>query len=108
MSLVQLDPIFRAAHLQLKPRTPVPSIQAEYFPFAGLTHTARYREDRLLIRVSDLFVDAPQPVMQALATILLAKLYRRPVDSDIHDTYRRFIVGSEIQERARLARTQRG
>ena len=108
MSDVQLDPIFRAAHLQLKPRTPVPPIQAEFFPFAGLTHTARYREDRLLIRVSDLFVDAPQPVIQALAVILLAKLYRRHVATDIHDTYRRFVVGNEIQERARLARTERG
>jgi len=105
---VLLDPIFRAAHLQLKPRTPVPPIQAEFFPFAGLTHTARYREDRLLIRVSDLFVDAPQPVIQALAVILLAKLYRRHVAADIHDTYRRFVVASEIQERARLARTKRG
>ena len=108
MSDVQLDPIFRAAHLQLKPRTPVPQIQAEFFPFAGLTHTARYREDRLLIRVSDLFVDAPQPVIQALAVILLAKLYRRHVTGEIHDVYRRFVVGSEIQERARLARTERG
>jgi hypothetical protein len=108
MSSVQLDPIFRAAHLQLKPRTPVPQIEAEFFPFAGLTHTARYREDRLLIRVSDLFVDAPQPVIQALAVILLAKLYRRHVAGDIHDTYRRFVVRSEVQERARIARTERG
>jgi predicted metal-dependent hydrolase len=108
MSSVQLEPIFRTAHVQLKPRTPVPEIEAEFFPFAGLTHTARYRERRLLIRVSDLFVDAPQPVIQALAVILLAKLYRRQVSSDIHETYRRFVVGNEIQERARLARTKRG
>jgi hypothetical protein len=103
-----LEPIFRTAHVQLKPRTPVPEIHVEYFPFAGLTHTARFRENRLLIRVSDLFVDAPQPVVQALAVILLAKLYRRQVASDLHDTYRRFILRSEIQERARNARSQRG
>jgi hypothetical protein len=103
-----LGPIFRTAHLQLKPRTPVPEIHAEFFPFAGLTHTARFREDRLLIRVSDLFVDAPQPVVQALALILLAKLYRRQVGPDLHDTYRRFILRSEIQERARKSRSERG
>jgi hypothetical protein len=103
-----LDPIFRTAHLQLKPRTPVPEIHTEFFPFAGLTHTARFRENRLLIRVSDLFVDAPQPVVQALALILLAKLYRRQVASDIHDTYRRFILRSEMQERARKSRSERG
>jgi hypothetical protein len=103
-----LEPIFRAAHLELKPRTPVPEIRAEFFPFAGITHTARYREERLLIRVSDLFVDAPGPVVHALALILLAKLYRRRVASDFHDTYRRFILRSEIQERARQSRTARG
>ena len=104
----QLEPIFRSAHGQLKPRTPIPQIQAEFFPFAGLTHTARFREHRLLIRVSDLFVDAPQPVLQALAVILLAKLYRRQVAADIHNIYKRFVVRSEIQERARIARTKRG
>jgi predicted metal-dependent hydrolase len=86
----------------------VPEIHAEFFPFAGLTHTARFRGNRLLIRVSDLFVDAPQPVVQALALILLAKLYRRQVASDLHATYRRFILRSEIQERARNARSERG
>ena len=103
-----LEPIFQTAHLQLKPRTPVPEIHAEYFPFAGLTHTARFRADRLHIRVSDLLADAPPPVVHALALILLAKLYRRQVPSDLHDTYRRFILRSEMQERARLARTERG
>lgn len=108
MSSLHLEPIFRAAHLQLKPRTAVPQILAEFFPFAGLTHTARVREDRIMIRVSDLFVDAPEGVIQALALILLAKLYRRRVAADFHDTYRRFIVRSDIQERARHARTERG
>ncbi len=108
MASYPLEPIFQAAHLQLKPRTPVPRIQAEFFPFAGLTHTARYRENLILIRVSDLFVDAPQPVMEALAVILLAKLYRRRAAAEVHHTYRRFIVGRDVQERARISRTERG
>jgi hypothetical protein len=103
-----LEVIFRTAHLQLKPRTPVPEMRAEFFPFAGLTHTARFRQDLLLIRVSDLLEDAPQQVLQALALILLAKLYRRSVGEEHHTTYRGFILRSEMQERARVARTARG
>lgn len=106
--MLELEPIFRTAHLQLKPRTPVPAMRVEFFPFAGLTHTARVRQDQVLIRVSDLLVDAPQCVLQALALIILAKLYRRTVDEEHHLTYRGFILGSEIQERARTARTVRG
>jgi predicted metal-dependent hydrolase len=103
-----LEPIFQNAHLQLKPRTPLPEIEVEFFPFAGLTHTARLRENRLLIRVSDVLVDAPESVLRSLALILLAKIYRRTVDHSHHANYRTFILDSDIQQRARTARTSRG
>jgi hypothetical protein len=105
---LQLEPIFRSAHLHLKPRTPVPAIRAEFFPFAGITHTARFRDEELKIRVSDLFMDAPQHVVYSLALILLAKIYRRRVDDTHHETYRSFILGTKMQERARTARSSRG
>ena len=100
--------IFTAAHRTLKPRTPVPSIGVEFFPFAGINHTARLNEGRLSIRISDLFKDAPLHVGRALATILLSKLYRKKVDAAVHRTYRSFILRADIQERARVARTDRG
>ena len=103
-----LEPIFQKAHLLLKPRTPLPEIHVEFFPFAGLTHTARLRENRLLIRVSDLLTDAPEEVLHSLALILLAKIYRRSVDDRYHSLYRAFILDSEMQQRARTARTARG
>jgi hypothetical protein len=61
-----------------------------------------------MVRVSDLFTDAPAPVIHALAIILLGKLYRRRAGSDLHETYRRFILRSEIQERAKSVRAARG
>ncbi len=102
-----LELIFRAAHRQLKPRTPLPELRVEYFPFAGLNHTARLQEGRLIIRVSDIFVDAPQEVINSLALILLAKLYRKKVDALHHGAYRTFILSNTIQERARIARNTR-
>jgi len=108
VSAAHLEAVFRTAHNELKPRTPPPTIAIEYFPFAGLNHTARFRENHLRVRVSDLFVDAPQPVIHALALILLAKLYRRKLSSGVHRIYRGFILRTEIQERARVARFSRG
>lgn len=105
---IQLETIFRAAFGKLKPRTPVPEMRVEFFPFAGMTHTARFRNDQLAIRVSDLLVDAPPQVVHSLALILLAKVYRRTVDSSYHETYRSFILSSIMQERAKKARTTRG
>jgi predicted metal-dependent hydrolase len=103
-----LAAIFRNAHLELKPRTAVPEIHAEFFPFAGLNHTARFQEDRLLIRVSDIFVDAPPDILRSIALILLAKLYRKKVSNDDNRTYRAFILRGDIQEQARVARATRG
>jgi len=108
VSAAHLEPIFMEAHSQLKPRTPFPTLAIEYFPFAGLNHTALFRENHLRVRVSDLFIDAPQNVIHALALILLAKLYRRKLTSEVHQTYRGFILSADIQERARIARSARG
>src|SRR5262249_46459035 len=103
-----LEDIFCSVHRQLKPRTPVPQINVEFFPFAGINHTARLNQGCLKVRVSDLFEEAPDDVKQALALILLAKLYGKKIDSSIHRTYRAFVLRSEIQERARAARNDRG
>lgn len=103
-----LEEIFATAHRQLRPRTTVPEITIEFFPFAGLNHTARLSDNRLRIRVSDIFTDAPQAVYHSLALILLSKLYRKKIDSAHHRTYRTFILEDHIQARARAARTGRG
>jgi hypothetical protein len=102
-----LQSIFRQAHRQVRPRTPLPQIEIEFFPFAGLNHTARLHENRLMIRVSDIFVDAPAEIYQSLALILLGKLYRKRVDDSYHRTYRTFILSDTIQERVRSVRLDR-
>ena len=102
-----LEEIFAAAHRQLRPRTAVPEITIEFFPFAGLNHTARLHENRLRIRVSDIFTDAPATVYHSLALILLSKLYRKKIDGAHHRTYRTFILEDHIQDRARAARNGR-
>jgi predicted metal-dependent hydrolase len=102
-----LQSIFTKAHRELRPRTPIPEIKIEFFPFAGLNHTARLYQNRLTIRVSDLFTDAPAEIYRSLALILLAKLYRKKIDDSHHRAYRTFILTGTIQERARVARYER-
>jgi hypothetical protein len=106
--MAQVQAIFAIAHRELRPRTPLPEISVEFFPFAGLNHTVRLHENRLKIRVSDIFADAPHEVYRSLALILLSRLYRKKIDSSFHRTYRSFILLDHIQERARVARNSRG
>jgi predicted metal-dependent hydrolase len=57
--------------------------------------------------LSDIFTDAPTAVYHSLALILLAKLYRKKIDSSHHRTYRTFILSGDVQERARVVRNNR-
>src|SRR5438093_11439337 len=102
-----LESIFKRAHRELRPRTPIPEIKIDFFPFAGLNHTARLHENRLMIRVSDIFTDAPPEIYHSLAVILLAKLYRKKIDHTYHEAYRTFILTETMQERARIVRNDR-
>ena len=104
----QLTNIFSSTHLELRPRTPLPQIKVEFFPFAGINHTARLSQGILTIRVSDLFDSAPEEVHRALARILLSKLYRKRVEAAVHRVYRAFVLRQEVQERAHIIRTSRG
>ena len=105
--MTDLELIFATAHRRLRPRTPLPEIKIEFFPFAGLNHTVRLHENRLAVRLSDIFTDAPADVYESLALILLAKLYRKTIDTIYYRIYRSFILADKIQEKAREVRTQR-
>jgi hypothetical protein len=105
--LQNIESIFRTAHRELRPRTPIPEIKVEFFPFTGLNHTARLNDNRLAIRVSDIFTDAPAEIYHSLALILLAKLYRKRIDQYHHRTYRTFILSDPIQTRLRIVRGDR-
>jgi len=107
MSMQDLQTIFTRAHREIRPRSPLPEIKIEFFPFAGLNHTARLQENRLIVRVSDIFTDAPAEVYHSLALILLAKLYRKRIDQSYHRSYRTFILSDAIQERVRRVRSDR-
>src|SRR6266516_7391 len=104
-SLLQL---FDETYRQLRPRSPVPDLRVEFFSFANINNTIRLREGKLLVRISDLLEGAPEYVLRAIAHILLAKMYRRPVDRQHADRYRRYVSGRHMSQKAHLVRQIRG
>jgi hypothetical protein len=72
----QLLEVFRQTYRKLRPRAPMPELTVEFYPYAGVNHTIRMREGRLLVRLSDLIEGAPESILDAIAHILLAKIYR--------------------------------
>ena len=86
----------------------MPEIRVEFYSFANVNNTIRMREGRLLVRLSDLLEGAPEGVLEAIAHILLAKIYRKPIEP-VHATrYRRYVSSHDITAKAHLVRQIRG
>jgi hypothetical protein len=100
--------MFQQAYCELRPRTPAPPLHARFYPFVSINNTIRLREGELYIRLSDLLEGAPETVLHSIAHILLAKLYRKPVDRAHSARYRRYVASHDVAAKARLVRQMRG
>jgi hypothetical protein len=99
---------FLEEYRSLRPGAAAPELKVEFFAFANINNTIRLREGRLLVRLSDLLEGAPEHVLRAIAHILLAKMYRKPVDRVHASRYRKYIGSHELASKAHLVRQMRG
>lgn len=86
----------------------MPSIEVRFRRFTSLNTRIRLREGHILASLSDLLEGAPEPVLHAIAHILLAKLYRKPIDAAQSLRYRRFSTSAAVTRQAELIRHARG
>ena len=86
----------------------MPELTVEFFAYTSVNNTIRLRQGKLLVRLSDLLEGAPEPVLRAIAHILLAKMYRQPIQREYSTRYRRHISGHDLSKKAHLVRQIRG
>ena len=100
--------IFQDTYRELRPVAAIPELNIEFFAFANVNNTIRLRNGRLLVRLSDLLEGAPDAVLRAIAHILLAKMYRQPIDRGQAARYRKYVASHEIVRKTHLVRQMRG
>ncbi len=100
--------IFQEEYRALRPRAPMPSIHVRFRRFTSLNTTIRLREGAIYVSLSDLLEGAPEPVHHAIAHILLAKLYRKPINGAHNLRYKRFSMSAAVTRQTELIRTARG
>ncbi len=100
--------LFEESYRELRPGAAPPELKIEFFAFANVNNTIRLRKGRLLVRLSDLLEGAPDAVLRSIAHILLAKMYRRPIDRGHAARYRKYVGSHEIVRKAHLVRQIRG
>ncbi len=102
------EEIYLRVFRELKPRTKPPRITIEFCRFANPDSYARIDEDGLEIRMSDLIAAAPAPILEALAHILLGKLFRKPIPATYTQRYRLFLNRRDMRRQMHLVRQIRG
>jgi len=86
----------------------MPGFRVSFYPFANINNTIRLRNGLVLVRLSDLLEGAPESVHHSIAHILLAKLYRKPIDAAHANRYRRFASSESVVRHSERIRQTRG
>jgi len=103
-----VEQIYGRVFRELRPRTPPPGFLIEYRPFANVNSFIRRQDSGIQVRMSDLLEGAPAPVQEALAFILLSKLYRKTIPEKYNRRYRLFLNRADVRRKMLLLRQLRG
>lgn len=104
----ELPRLFEEEYRVIRPRAPIPPIHVRFYRFTSLNTTIRLREGQIKVHLSDLLEGAPETVLRAIAHILLAKLYRKPLDAAHSARYRRFVSSDAVLRQSERIRQMRG
>ena len=105
---LDLSEVFRRVFSRLRIKSPVVSIGARFHPFAGLRSTIRVRDGAVKARVSDVLAEASPLVLEALAEILLARVFHRRPSREARECYLAYTFRPAIRSRIDAARRERG
>jgi hypothetical protein len=102
------EAIYARIFRELKPRTPLPEIRVQFRRYANANAQIRLHAGVLLVRMADTLAPAPQDIHEALAEILLSKLFRRPVAASTNERYRRYLNRGDVRKDLDRVRGVRG
>jgi SprT-like family len=100
--------LFQRVFQELKPRTVPPLVVVEFRAFANANSVIRLDRGILYVRISDLLKSAPAPILEALAYLLVGKLYRKTIPKQYAERYRRHLNRKDMRSSLQLVRQSRG
>lgn len=102
------EQLYTTVFRQIRPRTPLQGIAVRYRRLASASSSIQWKDGRLEAQLADVFQHAPVSVQEALAWILLCKLFRKPTPPRHLDRYRRFLNRKEVVSNLQQLRRERG
>ncbi len=102
------EQIYARVFRMLKPRAPIPRITVAFRKYANANSRIRLEEGSLRVDISDLLQGAPAPIQEALAFILISKLFGKTPDPSIAARYRRYLNRADVRRTLHLVKQERG
>lgn len=102
------EQLYARVFREIRPRTPMPGFTVIYRSFANANSFIRMRGGSVEVRITDVLEGAPAPIQEALAWILLGKLFRREIPAAWPDRYRRWMNRADVRRHLHLLRQSRG
>lgn len=102
------EQIYARVFRRLKPRTELPEIHIQVRRYVNANAQVLLEEGLLKVRMADTLAGAPESVQEALAEILLCKLFRRKVPPLSTARYRRYLNRADVRRKLDLVRGIRG
>jgi hypothetical protein len=103
-----VEQIYARVFRTLKPRTPLPPIAIRFRGYANANSRIQLENGQLRVDISDLLETAPAPIHEALASILIAKLFAKAPDKACVACYRRYMNRADIRRTLHSAKRERG
>ena len=91
-----------------RPRAGSLEVRTEFCRYANANSRIRLVGEVLEVRITDLLRDAPDPILEALAEILMHKLFRRAVPRAATERYRRYLSRHDVRSGLAALRQERG
>ncbi|HEX4168649.1 MAG TPA: SprT-like domain-containing protein [Bryobacteraceae bacterium] len=85
-----------------------PSVTVHFRKYANANSRIRLEGGCLTVLISDVLEEAPAPVHEALASILLSKLFRRTTSASAAARYRRYLNRADMRRKLELLKQERG
>lgn len=102
-----LEPAFERAFRRLGLKRPAPTFRVTFHPFPGMRSAIRLRGDLITARVADVLRAAPPLVLDAVAEILVARLFGRTPSREARAVYLRHVLSPSVRPGIDLARRRR-
>jgi hypothetical protein len=103
-----LEEIYGRIFKSFNPRANLQEVSVRFRRYANANSRIRLDRDRLAVDISDVLKEAPAPIQESLAILLVSKLLRKRPDPRSVAQYQRYVNTARVQSAVATAKRERG